>query len=482
METKKIFVLGNGFDLAHYLPTAYIHFMEAMQVVENSHTSSELGFDDLFKSRLDNKDEFFLRTKELYKTGELILSAKFVNDLRDKLKCNGWFQHFKHHLSDVDTWIDFETEIENVLGLILILLEAEFKGNEILRDENGSFKALLRGKIIQNTGLIDFNVDFFDRFGIKSKILQQVFRNFKIFSTHYIIYDPSLEDNKQCYLTSKDVYDETQVSDSKIIFVQGKPLGNSVRKQEFTEIINASYLKRFAMDYVGFKEGKLFNTLSGQLFDFSKIFTQYISKFINEFSPVKSFLPIGVIGDNVEMVFTFNYSDTFQKFYVNQQNKTDLTKPLHGSAIQENIVFGINDLSDNLKKYKIYSFVKTYQKIINKTDFLFLDEKTLPLKQKTHTGIIADFNYEIVVWGHSLDISDEEYIKEIFNLNSSQNKYNVILIVLFHESEHSSLANLMNIMGKDIIQEWSKKGWLKFEKSPDIYQIYQDHYNKPSKK
>ena len=47
METKKIFVLGNGFDLAHYLPTAYIHFMEAMQVVENSHTSSELGFDDL---------------------------------------------------------------------------------------------------------------------------------------------------------------------------------------------------------------------------------------------------------------------------------------------------------------------------------------------------------------------------------------------------------------------------------------------------
>ena len=36
MDTKKIFVLGNGFDLAHYLPTAYVHFMDAMMIVESS--------------------------------------------------------------------------------------------------------------------------------------------------------------------------------------------------------------------------------------------------------------------------------------------------------------------------------------------------------------------------------------------------------------------------------------------------------------
>ena len=131
METKKIFVLGNGFDLAHYLPTAYIHFMEAMQIVENSHTSSELGFDDLFKSRLDNEDWFLFRTKELYKTDELILPVEVVDDLREKLKNNGWFQHFKRHLSDVDTWIDFETEIERVLNSISIILQVQFQGNEI---------------------------------------------------------------------------------------------------------------------------------------------------------------------------------------------------------------------------------------------------------------------------------------------------------------------------------------------------------------
>ena len=96
METKKIFVLGNGFDLAHYLPTAYIHFMEAMQVVENSHTSSELGFDDLFKSRLDNEDWFLFRTKELYKTDDLILTAEIVDDLREKFELQNKYKLFNN--------------------------------------------------------------------------------------------------------------------------------------------------------------------------------------------------------------------------------------------------------------------------------------------------------------------------------------------------------------------------------------------------
>ena len=34
----------------------------------------------------------------------------------------------------------------------------------------------------------------------------------------------------------------------------------------------------------------------------------------------------------------------------------------------------------------------------------------------------------------------------------------------------------MNIMGKDIIQKWVKNKWLIFEETPDIYQIYQVHY------
>ncbi|MFT5120352.1 MAG: hypothetical protein ACI9MD_001442, partial [Psychrobacter glaciei] len=100
MDTKRIFVLGNGFDLAHYLPTAYVHFMDAMMVVESCEEEKELGFDDLFQKYIsgecsDRDKDFFTKTKELYKTDDWRLSTDTVNDLQAKLKDNGWFQHFK---------------------------------------------------------------------------------------------------------------------------------------------------------------------------------------------------------------------------------------------------------------------------------------------------------------------------------------------------------------------------------------------------
>ena len=57
----------------------------------------------------------------------------------------------------------------------------------------------------------------------------------------------------------------------------------------------------------------------------------------------------------------------------------------------------------------------------------------------------------------------------MFSLNSENLLNRVVIKVWYHQSQHMSLANLMHIMGKDIIQEWIKKGWLVFEPAPDIY-------------
>ena len=136
MDTKIIFVLGNGFDLAHYLPTAYVHFMDAMMVVESCKEDQELRFDDLFQKYIegecsDRDKGFFSKTKELYKTDDLRLSIDTVKELQIKLKNNGWFKHFKHHLTDVDTWIDFENEIEKVLMQYSDLFSNKFNLNTV---------------------------------------------------------------------------------------------------------------------------------------------------------------------------------------------------------------------------------------------------------------------------------------------------------------------------------------------------------------
>ena len=46
-----ILIVGNGFDLSHYLPTKYDHFMVAMGAIEGwDEDKGEMGFDDLFGS------------------------------------------------------------------------------------------------------------------------------------------------------------------------------------------------------------------------------------------------------------------------------------------------------------------------------------------------------------------------------------------------------------------------------------------------
>lgn len=459
METKKVFVLGNGFDLAHYLPTAYIYFMEAMKVVENSQPNTSLSFDDLFKTRIENNDWFFLRTKELYKTDELILSAEIVDNLREKLKFNGWFQHFKHHLNDVDTWIDFETEIENVLVNFDWVFKTDFEIGTIKSKFHNDEK--LAAEKVFKFNEVTFNVSFFEKFGIRSKTIVKLFSTFGFFRSDFAYKKVDSWGNEDFEAFA----DEKEYLDSSKRY-----------KFKFENIIKSDLLRRMGNNYYGFYESKLFRELSEKLNKFSFIFSFYISEFINKLSPKNEFILFGDISD-IEMVFTFNYSNTFQRFYANQQNKSDITKHLHGDAEKGNIVFGISDLDKNLKKYKIFEFVKTYQKIINKTDYQFLNEDKIKRIKLNDASVISSQNtFEIVIWGHSLDISDKEYIEELFSLNQKNANFKTVVKVLFHSSPHDSLANLMNILGKDLIQNWVKNEWLIFEKSPDIYQIHHDHY------
>ena len=83
---------------------------------------------------------------------------------------------------------------------------------------------------------------------------------------------------------------------------------------------------------------------------------------------------------------------------------------------------------------------------------------------------LKKFNFYI--WGHSLDISDQEYIKDLFSFNLEKDQNVKIIIFHFDEPAKQELwGNLLHILGKKKIEQWMKKGWLKFEKNPDIAKI-----------
>ena len=83
-----ILIVGNGFDLSHYLPTKYDHFMDVMGAIENWDVSKgEMNFDDLFGALYEKESYFFGYTKAMYKTDEIKISVDQIKDLLCTLRC-----------------------------------------------------------------------------------------------------------------------------------------------------------------------------------------------------------------------------------------------------------------------------------------------------------------------------------------------------------------------------------------------------------
>ena len=161
---------------------------------------------------------------------------------------------------------------------------------------------------------------------------------------------------------------------------------------------------------------------------------------------------------------------------------------------KQNIVLGVSDLEDeSLKKIKAYGFTKYHQKLFKDTDYLFLDE--YKKKVKSHKLRVEYFekdfgdgdpiakkhgrmelmedksklNLNVSIWGHSLDISDQDYIKDLFSLNDDMDRTVRITVYYFDKNaKFSLLNNLLAILGKDKVEHWMKNKWLQFKENPKI--------------
>ncbi len=121
----KILITGNGFDLFHHLPTKYGHFMSIMKTIEGNNFSKNISFEDLFGSFF--KDEYEIDYNlivENYKVAQFKFEVDKINDLKVLLDNNLWYKYFKN-VVEIETWIDFEMEIENILKQLSILLKSE---------------------------------------------------------------------------------------------------------------------------------------------------------------------------------------------------------------------------------------------------------------------------------------------------------------------------------------------------------------------
>lgn len=147
-----ILVIGNGFDLAHGLPTKYTDFLDFVQEYEECYKteikeSKEIEVDsnlkkmiaDFFKLRYYSGNSF----EDIKNEGRRDRIKKLIEETHNLIQDNNWIEYFlESDIHGKDGWIDFESEISEVIQSIdksmgqgnfysiIIRLENEFLNNK----------------------------------------------------------------------------------------------------------------------------------------------------------------------------------------------------------------------------------------------------------------------------------------------------------------------------------------------------------------
>ena len=133
----KILIIGNGFDLAHGLPTKYSHFLEFCQRVEMvwRYKLNRMNVAEFKRAYIDNWEinesisaaivtayeniEIFL---DDYGENEAVSDYLKLVEIHDFLDDNVWYQYFTELYSTNcmkgENWIDFESEIRFIIKVV----------------------------------------------------------------------------------------------------------------------------------------------------------------------------------------------------------------------------------------------------------------------------------------------------------------------------------------------------------------------------
>lgn len=375
---SKILITGNGFDLFHHLPTKYHHFISIMLTIEGNQYNNDVSFVELFGDIFKTKHEFeYNAINENYNTDNINFSHEKLNRIKQLLEVNLWYKHFKN-VTEIDTWIDFEIEVENVLNQLKL------------------FNKYLDNRAIRKNNFIDPLIEF-SNFEIFNILKIQGANGYFILDLKYINKRKSLIDLKKI------------VEDLLISF------------EDFIKIFN-----RYLVDVIS-------------------VFYKEVKK--------KSVIPFHLMDE----IYSFNYTPTFENIYnIDKSKIVYLHGKIHEDCQSQNLVLGISEINEEVKKSKIYGFAKYYQKVNKSSNNKFIE---VP-KQ-----VVSNLNETIFyIIGHSLDSSDKEYIVDLFKfLKLDYNKYSKICIFYFSKKDkENKWNNLFSIIEKDVVLEMNKFGRLYF--------------------
>ncbi len=355
-----ILIIGNGFDIAHNLPTAYTDFLKVFKPDEGVSFSNTI---ETMKNGIPCKQYYQDLVDEHIEDIKKVDSSK-IREIENVLKYNVWAKYYASSEAEINGWIDFEREMLPVFNAFRYV----FDHVESVYDYEGKKYASIR---------------------ISDELLRK----------KLILFDKYIEKNS-----------------------------------DYKDCVRVTH------NYVGITYGlyreKILSDLKSELDVFIGTFFTYLFEFVSKME-VKVDPVIASI--EADAIISFNYTTTEAQY---ENLRTDRNYHVHGSINEaDSLVMGVNKVPDDEKRDFIY-FEKFFQRIRRGIGFQYRDL----LEKDRKIDINKPLN--IIVYGHSLDQTDEDIIKPFLE------QANIITIYFYSTEDYErKVINLIKMFNRQKVED-----------------------------
>ena len=208
----------------------------------------------------------------------------------------------------------------------------------------------------------------------------------------------------------------------------------------FDHTAGYKFAKTYQSDLYGIDKDKIIDGLRREFDEFRgylKWYLMYIEPYLRDKELTDGGKPFEQIKDiGAEYIITFNYTDTYNLYGIPKENVTHI----HGE-LEKEIVLGYDDADENSLDYVF--FKKYFQCIKYGTDLI----------NKCQDGYMARDEYgaffdpDVYLFGHSLDETDEEYLRKLLGHSKHPNK--VYIYFLDDADYERKVINIIKLLGKE---------------------------------
>lgn len=420
-----ILVIGNGFDLAHDLPTKYNDFLEFCKMVSKIYESEKLEVRQYEKIYLDDSDLNKAIQQQLLKVFKTRENHKDINDnnriihtfttdypetdeLYALIKDNIWIEYFLQcNMYQKENWIDFESEISSVIQSLDSDMHGLSGNHSIDDDIEDLSNDFLYKKYSVDTGEVPNYIEEITYKELRNKLLNdlnRLIRAFEIYLVEYVekvdikIISPDIEK------IAANLYDDHGTNG--ILF-------SKVLSFNYTNTYEKVYLKKYNIrcsNYMDYIHGKadIDNTIETN----------------NMVLGIDEYLPEDKRNQEVEFI-------AFKKFYQRIHKETGCKYSEWVNKIREDYFEYVQKQMETGNRRYEYA-TNHMQTLINRVAAQTIKNQ----KCRKHY---------LYIFGHSLDVTDKDILRDLI-LNDN------VKTTIFYVNKDvmgQQIANLVKVIGQD---------------------------------